>query len=289
MLDFANLSFVLLWLPFPGASSGVLYIIALFESRRTRHSLIKSPRHSRGFTEYNKDNSFSGPQALAHYTDVKIDGERGRNDEVIFSTSTKNRLGPTGLRAVFRMTEKGLCEKEEPETGYILRHLLPVTIGLAPFVTPTKHGLTVDEITVAKSQNAKLILVGGAGSHAAFIAKIIQDQFPDFQTTFIVNANFTDKIGKAAELAIAIALLSAFYQKPIPRDIAFASSLDAFGRLLPLPDMGPSVKRANDQGYTRVIWRAPDRESGTFLGGRRYPSRGMDSFGLLGTVSKEVF
>jgi hypothetical protein len=50
VLDFANLSLVLLWLPFLGASSGVLYIIALFRSRTTRHSLFKSPRHSRGFT-----------------------------------------------------------------------------------------------------------------------------------------------------------------------------------------------------------------------------------------------
>jgi hypothetical protein len=53
VLDFANLSSVLLWLPCSGASSGVLYIIALFESRRTRHSLFKSPRHSRGFTVSN--------------------------------------------------------------------------------------------------------------------------------------------------------------------------------------------------------------------------------------------
>jgi hypothetical protein len=50
VLNFANLSLVLLWLPFPRASSGVLYIIVIFGSRRTRHSLIKSPRQSRGFT-----------------------------------------------------------------------------------------------------------------------------------------------------------------------------------------------------------------------------------------------
>jgi hypothetical protein len=49
----ANLLFALLWVPFSRASSGVLYIIALFGSRRTRHSLIKSPRQSRGFTFFN--------------------------------------------------------------------------------------------------------------------------------------------------------------------------------------------------------------------------------------------
>jgi predicted transposase YbfD/YdcC len=50
---YTNLSFVLLWEPFSGASSGVLYIITLFGLCRTWHNLIKSPQHSRRFTEYN--------------------------------------------------------------------------------------------------------------------------------------------------------------------------------------------------------------------------------------------
>jgi hypothetical protein len=45
VLNFANLSLVLLWRPFPRAPSGVLYNVALFGSRRTRHS--------RGFTLFN--------------------------------------------------------------------------------------------------------------------------------------------------------------------------------------------------------------------------------------------
>jgi hypothetical protein len=47
---FTSLSLVLLWLPYSEASSGVPYYFSLSVSRRIRHSLFKSPRHSRGFT-----------------------------------------------------------------------------------------------------------------------------------------------------------------------------------------------------------------------------------------------
>ena len=54
MLNFANLSLVLPWLPCSGASSGVLYYFSPFISRTTRHSLFKSHRHSRWFTLWNE-------------------------------------------------------------------------------------------------------------------------------------------------------------------------------------------------------------------------------------------
>ena len=207
--------------------------------------------------QVNKDLSFSGPKAIEHYCDVFIVGKKGINDEVIFTTPTKNRLGSTNNRAVFRMTGAGLIELDERETSYILRHQTDSTVGLAAFMADTIHGLTVDEITVNKNGEDKLVVDGRSGVQANFLLTVIQNYFPDFSPYYIARANLSEKLPKNADLAIIMAVLSKYYGKPINRNTVFIASVDASGTLLPVPDMGTMVQRAKDQGYSRVIGAKP--------------------------------
>ncbi|MCL2193580.1 MAG: DNA repair protein RadA [Treponema sp.] len=204
-----------------------------------------------------KDQKFAGPETLAHLADVVVEARKGLNDEVIFTTPTKNRFGSTGNRAVFRMTEKGLVEQTEEETGYILRHAMPSTVGLAAYVANSHLGMTVDEITVTNNEKDNLLFAGGSQSQAAFLSSVILACFGGFQPSHIVRTSLAEKVSKDADLAVVMAVLSKFYDKPLPRDVAFAASLDAFGRLLPLPDMAAMAKRAKDQGYLRVFGAVP--------------------------------
>jgi len=206
--------------------------------------------------QINKDLTYSGPQAISHYSAVFFEAKRGNNDEVIFTT-TKNRFGSINLRAVFRMTGTGLVELDERETGYILRHQTTPPVGLAAYMTKTKYGPTVDEITVAKNVNESLMIDGCSKIHSSFLLIVIQIFFPDFQPDYIVTANLGEKLSKNADLAIVMALLSIFYNKPIQKDTIFIASVDAFGNLLPVPDMGMMVQRAKVQGYSRVIGAVP--------------------------------
>lgn len=207
--------------------------------------------------QVNKDLKFSGPQSLSHYCDVFIEVKKGLNSEVVFSTPEKNRFGATDKRAIFRMTEKGLIEKSEEETGYILRHSLPSIIGVSAFVLKTANDFTTDEITVTTNQKNKNVLVGSSNNHAVFLTTIINQYFEDFEPGFIVRANQADKIPKYADLAILIGILSVFYKKPIPRTMAFIASIDGSGRLLPTPEMDSMVKRAKVQGYSCVFGASP--------------------------------
>ena len=208
--------------------------------------------------QVNKDDSFNGPQSLAHYSDVVIEAKRGLNDEVILTTPTKNRYGPTNRRAVFRMTEKGLEEKDEKETSYILRHQSNhTTAGLAAFIATTPLGLTVDEVTVVSNGKKTLQLIGGSNDSASFIETIIKIHFAEFEPCFIVRANLSEKLPKSSDLAIVMAVLSKFYDKPLPLGTAFIATIDAIGRLITVPNMGLMVQRAKDQGYSRVFGAMP--------------------------------
>ena len=205
----------------------------------------------------NKNLKFASSQALKHFCTVLIEAHRGINGEVILSTPEKNRLGPTGQRAVFRMTEKGLVEKDELETGYILRHATPSVIGVAAFIVKVRHELTADEITVTTHEKDALLLVGGSNNHAMFLSTVIQTHFHGFQPNFVARANLSERLTKNSDLAVIVAMLSFFHRKPIPRDTAFIASVDGSGRLLPTPDMDAMVQRAKEQGYSRVFGAVP--------------------------------
>jgi len=204
-----------------------------------------------------KDRKFLGPEALAHLSDVFIEALKGINNEVILITPEKNRFGPTVQRAVFRMTEIGMIEKSEQETGYILRHSLSSEVGLASFITKQSNELTADEITVTSNVRSSLILVGGSKNHAFFLSTIICSYYNDFEPGFIVRANLSEKLAKSADLAIIIAILSKFYNKAIPFNTSFIASIDGSGKLLPVPDMSSMVQRANNQGYTKIFGARP--------------------------------
>jgi predicted ATP-dependent serine protease len=125
--------------------------------------------------QVNHDNRQAGPTMLAHNFDVSIIMERGINDEVIVSTPTKNRVAPTGNRAVFRMTNNGLVAKSEMETGYILRYTEQSQIGMAAFMTKTNRDYSVDEITVTvgtESKKSGFTLDGSTKGHADFLVSI---------------------------------------------------------------------------------------------------------------------
>ncbi|MDR3060045.1 MAG: hypothetical protein LBU84_18140 [Prevotella sp.] len=209
--------------------------------------------------QVNKDDHYSGPQAIAHNLDVVMEMKRGINEEIIVSTPRKNRFAPTGNRAVFRMTKSGLLQKDEIETGFRLRHTGDNAIGIANFVTEDINGYTVDEITITKdteSMYPKLKLDRGSNIRASFLVSVAKKYF-DFEPEYIARAILTEDLNRSSDLACIIAMLSSFYRKVIPLDTVFIASIDANGVLVPLANMEQRTKRAFDQGYNRVIGPKP--------------------------------
>jgi hypothetical protein len=123
-------------------------------------------------------------------------------------------------------------------------------------MTTGSNGYTADEITVTadrSTRKSKFTLEGGFGVSAHLIISVLKSVFDDFDPRYIARANFSKKLDRSSDLACAMALLFVFYKKPIPVDTAFIASFDASGELLPVDNMTQRVKRARDQGYSRVI------------------------------------
>jgi DNA repair protein RadA/Sms len=204
----------------------------------------------------NKNGNYTGARAIEHELDVILEMKKGLNGEIIASTPTKNRLGPTGNRAVFRMTEIGLVEKAEDETGFLLRHQGDTACGTASFVSETQDGYSVDEITVTQnlaSDKGGITIEGCAKNRTEFLVSVVQKNFKEFDPNCIARANLAEKPSRSVDLAAIMAVLSYYYKRPIPFTTVFLASIDAEGVLLPLPDMAQRTKRAYAQGYTRIF------------------------------------
>jgi DNA repair protein RadA/Sms len=206
--------------------------------------------------QMNKNMRHSGPQALIHNSDVHLELRRGINDEIIAGTPDKNRLGPCGKRAVFRMTDNGLVEIPENETGFLLRYQRATACGTSAFVTETADGYSVDELTVTLdtiSQKGGIIIEGVSKNHTDFLTSVIQKYFREFDPACIARANLTEKPSRSVDLAAIMAVLSYYHKRPIPFDTVFLASIDAEGILIPLPDMAQRAGRAYSQGYRQIF------------------------------------
>jgi len=207
-------------------------------------------------SQVNRDLRMSGPEGTQHGFDAIWVMRRGFNNEVILSTPTKkNRLGPDDLRAVFCMTERGLVEKPEIETGFLLRHDAKSVVGVAAFPSYFDGDYSVDEISVvpsAQGRDNRLRIVGGSTAHADFLLAVMRKIDSTFSASFVISANRTGKITRSADLGILVAIASKYYTRPIAVDTAFMAEVDADGSLLPTIDMHEQAKRAFDQGYNNL-------------------------------------
>jgi len=208
--------------------------------------------------ELRKDKiSYLGSASIGHIADVLIRIEESRNDEIILSTPEKNRdTDDKTSRCFFRRTYKGLVEILESETGMWRRHSSNEKMGLVTFISENTVDHIADEITAAEIPDTKkpsLKIVGMNSDKAKGILAVLQNNFIEICSEYILRANYSTKLSISADLACFISVLSLLFKKPIPVDTVFIGGVDHQGFLLPVEGMVRRVKRAKALGYERII------------------------------------
>lgn len=206
-------------------------------------------------SQVNKDHTASGPMATLHNFDTVFEMRKGQSDEVIISANEKNRQSfGARSRGVLRKTPAGLVPKEEPETGNLLRHTEKFITGLAACPVLRAGDVSVDEFTAVKAPGSESLAIHGApSSMTAFLSGVLSQIFPGLQLGYLVRPNRNEKTDRAADLAVVLTVISRHFKVPLPVDVAFFGSLDAYGRLLSVPEQAFRTERAISQGYSRVI------------------------------------
>jgi DNA repair protein RadA/Sms len=214
-----------------------------------------------------KEGAIAGPRVLEHMVDTVLYFEGDANYQYRILRSVKNRFGPAGEIALFSMHDKGLKElsncadlfvlnRDNPQVGSAFVPMREgsriMVVEVQALVNPTHFGLPQ---RVAAGINPKKLALslavleryGGAslGAHDVF---------------FNVAGGLTIQ-EPAADMGIAAAVVSSFYNKPLKNGVALIGEVGLGGEVRPVNNMRARLKELASIGFTRCVVPKPEKNA----------------------------
>ncbi|BAH75609.1 DNA repair protein RadA [Solidesulfovibrio magneticus] len=213
-----------------------------------------------------KDGQIAGPKLLEHMVDtvLYLEGERRHLFRIL--RVLKNRYGPTDELLVMEMREAGLNEVPDPST-FFLGDRDPAVSGSAvvmamegrrPFAVEVQ-ALAAKSFLSMPRRAALGLDVGRLHLLLAVLEKRLRLNLG--QTDIYAKIGGGLKIADPGlDLGIAAAVLSSFYDRPLPAGAVFWGEVDLSGRIRPAAAHDTRLKQAERLGYGPII--SPDGGKG---------------------------
>lgn len=206
-----------------------------------------------------KEGSIAGPKVLEHMVDTVLyfEGERRQNCRLI--RAIKNRFGSTNEIGVFEMTETGLAEVENPSAMMLSGRMSDVSGGcITCIIEGTRPILAEVQGLVAATGfgNARRTAAGFDYNRLNLLLAVLEKRlglmFSNLDTYInIVGGIRLDE--PAADLAVAMALVSGLRDIPIDENTVAFGEIGLSGELRSVPRAQARVNEAARMGFTRCI------------------------------------
>jgi DNA repair protein RadA/Sms len=206
-----------------------------------------------------KEGAIAGPRVLEHMVDTVLYFEGDPSGRLRVLRAVKNRYGPVNELGVFAMTEHGLKEVSNPSAIFLSRHDTPVSgsvimvtrEGTRPLLVEIQalvdecHGGNPRRVTLGLEQNRLAMLLAVLHRHGG-VAMYDQDVY--------VNAVGGVRINEtAADLAVLLAALSSFRDRPLPTDLVVFGEVGLAGEIRPVPNGEERLREAAKHGFKQAI------------------------------------
>jgi DNA repair protein RadA/Sms len=206
-----------------------------------------------------KDGSIAGPRVLEHIVDTVLyfEGETHSNFRLL--RSIKNRFGAVNEIGVFAMTDKGLKEVNNPSALFLSSYRTNVA-GSAILITQEGSRPILLEIQALVDKSyvtpAKRLAVGMDGFRLSMLIAILQRtlgvQLYD-QDIFINIVGGVKVIEPALDVAVIVAIMSSFKNKPLYKKIAVFGEVGLSGEIRPVQKGQERIKEAVRLGFECII------------------------------------
>jgi DNA repair protein RadA/Sms len=206
-----------------------------------------------------KEGAIAGPRVLEHIVDTVLYFEGDPNSAFRLVRAAKNRFGAVNELGVFAMTERGLRGVSNPSALFLSQHpravpgscvlatlegTRPLLVEIQALVDPA-HTPNARRLSVGLEANRLAMLLAVLHRHAG-IAMWEQDVF--------VNAVGGVRIGEpAADLAVCLAVVSSFSDKPIPAKVVVFGEVGLAGEVRPATRGQERLREAAKLGFERAI------------------------------------
>jgi DNA repair protein RadA/Sms len=206
-----------------------------------------------------KDGNLAGPRLLEHLVDTVFSFEGDRYQDLRVVRAVKNRYGSTNEIALLRMTNAGLEEVADP-TGLFIADRDATVPGSC--VVPTIEGnrcllVEVQALVNQTDYPQPVRKVSGADhNRVAMILAVLSRRcrIPLGNCDVFVNVTGGARIQEpAADLAIALAVASAWHDRVIPADLVALGEVGLGGELRPVMRYDVRASEARRLGFQRLI------------------------------------
>jgi DNA repair protein RadA/Sms len=219
-----------------------------------------------------KEGAIAGPRVLEHIVDTVLYFEGDPHSAFRLVRAVKNRFGAVNELGVFAMTDAGLRGVSNPSALFLQRHekdvagscVLATLEGTRPLLVEIQalvdaaHAPNPRRLSVGLEQNRLAMLLAVLHRHAG-IATMDQDVF--------VNAVGGVRIGEpAADLAVALAIVSSLTDRPIPGKLLAFGEIGLAGEVRPAPRGQDRLKEAAKLGFERAIVPKANAPKGKIAG-----------------------
>jgi DNA repair protein RadA/Sms len=206
-----------------------------------------------------KEGALAGPRVLEHIVDTVLYFEGDSNSSFRLVRAFKNRFGAVNELGVFAMTEKGLREVSNPSALFLSHHgqevagscVMVTQEGTRPLLVEIQalvdeaHAPNPKRLSVGLEQNRLAMLLAVLHRHAG-IACFDQDVF--------VNAVGGVKITEpAADLAVLLAVVSSFRNRPLPAKLVVFGEIGLAGEVRPVQRGQERLREAAKLGFTQAV------------------------------------
>lgn len=206
-----------------------------------------------------KDGAIAGPRVVEHMVDTVLYFEGDRGHQFRLLRAVKNRFGPADEIGVFEMTGRGLAEVKNPSALFLAERGTPAP-GSVVFagIEGTRPILCEIQALVAPAPQgqARRSVVGWDGGRLAMILAILDARagLPFGGLDVYLNVAGGLRITEpAADLAVALALVSALRQVPLDPQAVVFGELSLSGALRPVGQTENRLKEAAKLGFTAAV------------------------------------
>jgi DNA repair protein RadA/Sms len=206
-----------------------------------------------------KDGTLAGPKLLEHLVDtvLSFEGDPAAGFRIV--RASKNRFGPAHEMAVFEMVREGLREVPNPSAMFLAERpsraagsiVVPVAEGSRPvlievqaLVAPPQYG------------PSRRVSTGIDGSRLAILLAVLErkaDVHVLDRDVFASVAGGARVEERAADLGIAIAVVSSLRDRAVSPELAVFGEVGLAGELRAVPRAAARVAEARTMGFSRIV------------------------------------
>ncbi|HRN93144.1 MAG TPA: DNA repair protein RadA [Chitinophagales bacterium] len=206
-----------------------------------------------------KDGMIAGPKVLEHIVDVVLQFEGDRHYNYRMLRTIKNRFGSTselgiyemqgtGLRAVINPSEILLTQREEELSGIAIAAMMegarPLLIETQALVTPAFYGTPQRSATGFDVRRMNMLL--------AVLEKRSGFKFGT-KDVFLNIAGGLRVDDPSIDLAVVVALISSYQDKPVSSKIGFAAEVGLSGEVRAVSKIEQRIAEADKLGFSTMF------------------------------------